>query len=226
MLCFALVARRLRRRRGGTGRRRRRPAPRGDRRRQRVRARGCESVEPPAPKDDRRDRRPRRRSWTPSKTYVATVSTTCGDFEITLDAKRAPITGGSFKYLADQQFFDGTSFHRDRAGLRDPGRRPGRRRHGRPRLLASWRRPTRTSSTRRASSRWPRPAPSPPARRAGSSSSSPAPRPRAAAGLRAARQGHRGHGRRRRRSASIQADPNTGSPPPRSIIKSVTVEES
>ena len=47
-----------------------------------------------------------------SKTYVATVSTTCGDFEITLDAKRAPVTGGSFKYLADQKFFDGTTFHR------------------------------------------------------------------------------------------------------------------
>src|SRR6185436_19407104 len=46
------------------------------------------------------------------KTYVATVSTTCGDFEITLDAKRAPITGGSFKYLADKKFFDGLAFHR------------------------------------------------------------------------------------------------------------------
>src|SRR5262249_12104863 len=47
-----------------------------------------------------------------SKTYVAKVSTSCGDFEITLDSKRAPITGGSFKYLADQKFFDGLSFHR------------------------------------------------------------------------------------------------------------------
>ena len=46
------------------------------------------------------------------KTYVATVSTSCGDFQITLDSKHAPKTGGSFKYLADKGFFDGTTFHR------------------------------------------------------------------------------------------------------------------
>jgi peptidyl-prolyl cis-trans isomerase B (cyclophilin B) len=48
----------------------------------------------------------------PAKTYVATVSTSSGDFQITLDAKRAPKTGGSFKYLADKKFFDNLSFHR------------------------------------------------------------------------------------------------------------------
>ncbi|HEX6026292.1 MAG TPA: peptidylprolyl isomerase [Solirubrobacter sp.] len=72
---------------------------------------GCENVEKPAPKDvgaiDKPDEK-----LDKSKTYVATVSTTCGDFEITLDAKRAPVTGGSFKYLADQGFFDGLTFHR------------------------------------------------------------------------------------------------------------------
>jgi peptidyl-prolyl cis-trans isomerase B (cyclophilin B) len=47
-----------------------------------------------------------------SKTYIATISTTCGDIEVTLDSKRSPVTGGSFKYLADQKFFDGTTFHR------------------------------------------------------------------------------------------------------------------
>jgi peptidyl-prolyl cis-trans isomerase B (cyclophilin B) len=47
-----------------------------------------------------------------SKTYVATVSTSMGDFEITLDAKRAPKTGGSFKSLADKGFYDGLKFHR------------------------------------------------------------------------------------------------------------------
>jgi cyclophilin family peptidyl-prolyl cis-trans isomerase len=50
-------------------------------------------------------------------TYVATVKTNCGTFEITLDAKRAPKTGGSFKALADQGFFDGTTFHRIVAGF-------------------------------------------------------------------------------------------------------------
>jgi peptidyl-prolyl cis-trans isomerase B (cyclophilin B) len=48
----------------------------------------------------------------PAKTYVADVSTNCGDFQITLDAKRAPKTGGSFKYLADKGFYDGVIFHR------------------------------------------------------------------------------------------------------------------
>jgi cyclophilin family peptidyl-prolyl cis-trans isomerase len=48
----------------------------------------------------------------PGKTYVATVSTSKGDFEITLDAKQAPITGGSFKSLADKGFYDKLTFHR------------------------------------------------------------------------------------------------------------------
>jgi peptidyl-prolyl cis-trans isomerase B (cyclophilin B) len=47
-----------------------------------------------------------------SKTYVATVATNHGSFEITLDAKRAPKTGGSFKSLADKGFYDKTTFHR------------------------------------------------------------------------------------------------------------------
>ena len=48
----------------------------------------------------------------PKKTYVATVHTSCGDFEITLDAKQAPRTGGSFLYLAQKHLFDETTFHR------------------------------------------------------------------------------------------------------------------
>jgi cyclophilin family peptidyl-prolyl cis-trans isomerase len=53
----------------------------------------------------------------PAKTYVATVSTSCGDFEITLDSKRAPVTGGAFKFLADEGFFDDLTFHRIVAGF-------------------------------------------------------------------------------------------------------------
>ena len=48
---------------------------------------------------------------------MATVSTNCGDFEITLDAKQAPRTGGSFKALADEGFYDGLTFHRIVAGF-------------------------------------------------------------------------------------------------------------
>jgi cyclophilin family peptidyl-prolyl cis-trans isomerase len=48
----------------------------------------------------------------PSKTSVATVTTNCGAFEITLDVRRAPKTSNSFAHLADEGFYDGTSFHR------------------------------------------------------------------------------------------------------------------
>jgi cyclophilin family peptidyl-prolyl cis-trans isomerase len=72
---------------------------------------GCEKVDKPAPKDVGKIKKPTEK-LDKSKTYVATVSTNCGDFEITLDAKRAPVTGGNFKYLADKKFFDGTTFHR------------------------------------------------------------------------------------------------------------------
>ena len=47
-----------------------------------------------------------------SKTYVAHVSTTCGTFDITLDAKVAPETVNSFVFLADHHFYDGLTFQR------------------------------------------------------------------------------------------------------------------
>ena len=128
--CLRPLRRRLRR---GRGTRRHAGAPRPPRPRPRPTS-SC-------PRAARTSRSPRRRTSATiekpdekldkSKTYIATVSTTCGDFEITLDSKQAPITGGSFKYLADQKFFDGLTFHRIVAGLRDPGRRSGRRRLGR-----------------------------------------------------------------------------------------------
>ena len=46
------------------------------------------------------------------KTYVARVLTNCGEFEITLDPKRAPKTGGSFASLVGKRFYDGLIFHR------------------------------------------------------------------------------------------------------------------
>ena len=95
--------RRSRRHRGGHD---------GGARRQRVPARGLRGRRGARAQGGRHARRRPRRSWSKSKTYVATVSTTCGDFQITLDAKRAPITGGSFKYLADEKFYDGLTFHR------------------------------------------------------------------------------------------------------------------
>jgi peptidyl-prolyl cis-trans isomerase B (cyclophilin B) len=71
---------------------------------------GCEQVARPEPRE-REVAKPKRR-LDPGRTYVATVSTNCGDFEITLDAERAPKTAGSFKHLADKGFYDGLTFHR------------------------------------------------------------------------------------------------------------------
>jgi cyclophilin family peptidyl-prolyl cis-trans isomerase len=47
-----------------------------------------------------------------TKTYVATFSTTCGDFDVTLNAKDAPKTVNSFVFLAKAGFYDGLTFHR------------------------------------------------------------------------------------------------------------------
>jgi cyclophilin family peptidyl-prolyl cis-trans isomerase len=71
---------------------------------------GCEPADQPAAKQVKLARP--KAKLDPAKTYVATVTTNCGTFEITLDAKRAPKTGGSFKYLADKRFYDGLTFHR------------------------------------------------------------------------------------------------------------------
>ncbi len=71
---------------------------------------GCEQAGEAAPKDVTL-KKPRK-ELDPDKTYVATVRTNCGDFQITLDAKRAPKTGGSFKHLVDEGFYDGLGFHR------------------------------------------------------------------------------------------------------------------
>lgn len=77
---------------------------------------GCEEAEAPAAKDVGELKKPSLR-LDAGKTYVAKVQTSCGDFEITLDAERAPKTGGSFVTLARDGFFDGTTFHRVARGF-------------------------------------------------------------------------------------------------------------
>jgi peptidyl-prolyl cis-trans isomerase B (cyclophilin B) len=74
-------------------------------------AAGCERVEAPAPKQGAELPKPDQRLQR-GKSYVATVATSCGEFEITLDSRRAPRTGGSFMYLAGKGFYDGLTFHR------------------------------------------------------------------------------------------------------------------
>ncbi len=71
---------------------------------------GCQSVDQPTSKDVKLQ--PPTQELDPAKTYVATVDTNCGVFEITLDPERAPRTAASFKHLADERFYDGTTIHR------------------------------------------------------------------------------------------------------------------
>jgi peptidyl-prolyl cis-trans isomerase B (cyclophilin B) len=77
---------------------------------------GCEKLDAPSPKGEGNFAKPKQELKRDGN-YVATVSTSCGDFKIQFDAKRAPRTGGSFKYLADKGFFDGLTFHRIVAGF-------------------------------------------------------------------------------------------------------------
>ncbi len=71
----------------------------------------CKKVSEPEAKPDGDLPRPKTK-LDPAKTYVATVATSCGDFEITLDVKRAPKTAASFVNLARKDFYAGTIFHR------------------------------------------------------------------------------------------------------------------
>jgi cyclophilin family peptidyl-prolyl cis-trans isomerase len=48
----------------------------------------------------------------PVLTYVATVETTRGDFEITLDTQAAPLAANNFVFLARWHYYDGVGFHR------------------------------------------------------------------------------------------------------------------
>jgi cyclophilin family peptidyl-prolyl cis-trans isomerase len=48
----------------------------------------------------------------PSKSYTATIVTSCGTVVVALDAKDSPNTVNSFAYLAGKGFYDGLTFHR------------------------------------------------------------------------------------------------------------------
>ncbi len=74
-------------------------------------AAGCEKVAKPKPKKPVKLPKPTQ-ELQKGKTYVAQVVTNCGEFEITLDPKRAPRTGGSFASLVGKRFYDGLIFHR------------------------------------------------------------------------------------------------------------------
>ncbi len=44
--------------------------------------------------------------------YSAVMHTSCGDIDIALDAKQAPVTVNSFLFLIQNEYYNGTTFHR------------------------------------------------------------------------------------------------------------------
>jgi peptidyl-prolyl cis-trans isomerase B (cyclophilin B) len=48
----------------------------------------------------------------PAKTYLARFQTSCGDFTVRLDPRKAPITTANFVFLAGRKLYDSTWFHR------------------------------------------------------------------------------------------------------------------
>src|SRR5262245_2875185 len=84
---------------------------------------GCEKVSAPQPKNVSNRKAPTLK-LDGSKTYLATVETSCGTFVIKLDSKQAPKTGGSFATLARDGFYDGRGFHRIAPGFVSQGGDP------------------------------------------------------------------------------------------------------
>jgi peptidyl-prolyl cis-trans isomerase B (cyclophilin B) len=71
---------------------------------------GCQTVEAPEPKNV--SFKAPKQVLEQGEAATAVVKTSCGTFEIELDAKRAPKTANSFAFLAEEGFFDDLTFHR------------------------------------------------------------------------------------------------------------------
>jgi cyclophilin family peptidyl-prolyl cis-trans isomerase len=73
-------------------------------------ASGCPKVKAPKPRSE--SRKPPKGRLDASKTWKATVQTSCGSFTILLAVKTSPRTTASFVSLSRSRFFDNTIFHR------------------------------------------------------------------------------------------------------------------
>jgi peptidyl-prolyl cis-trans isomerase B (cyclophilin B) len=73
--------------------------------------RTCQRVARPTARGPQHVPKPKAR-LNPARTYTAVVLTSCGNFAIALDVKRAPKTAASFAYLARRGFYNGLTFHR------------------------------------------------------------------------------------------------------------------
>jgi cyclophilin family peptidyl-prolyl cis-trans isomerase len=71
---------------------------------------GCKQVQAPKPKNV--SFKAPKQTVQPSEELTAVVKTSCGSFDIALDAKRAPKTVNSFVFLSEEGFYDDLTFHR------------------------------------------------------------------------------------------------------------------
>lgn len=76
---------------------------------------GCRQAEEPTPREV--ELSAPKQTLRPGESLTAEVRTTCGSFEIALDARRAPKTVNSFAFLARRDFYDGLGFHRISPGF-------------------------------------------------------------------------------------------------------------
>ncbi len=76
---------------------------------------GCEEAQKPPSK--RVDLKRPQRQVDRSQSLVAAVDTSCGGFEIALDARNSPKTVSSFVYMAREGVYDDTAFHRIVSGF-------------------------------------------------------------------------------------------------------------
>ena len=72
---------------------------------------GCTAVEAPEPREPESREAPTA-ELDPDVTHTAVVSTNCGEFTITLAPSRSPHATASFAALAEDGYFDDTTFHR------------------------------------------------------------------------------------------------------------------
>jgi peptidyl-prolyl cis-trans isomerase B (cyclophilin B) len=76
---------------------------------------GCTETAKPPPKDIKL--KAPNKPLKPSAHLAATVTTNCGTFVFALDAKRAPVTAGSFVYLVGKGLYEDTLIHRIQPGF-------------------------------------------------------------------------------------------------------------
>ena len=90
----------------------------------------------------------------PAKTYTVTHEDELRDFTFTLDVEGLPVHDRLVRLPRRKKASSTARVPPDRPRLRDPGRRPDRHRHRRPRLHDRRRAAGDARSTRKASSRW------------------------------------------------------------------------